>query len=205
MSGETIVMIKPDGVHSCSHLKDVNGLYRSFAAYISSQIEKKRVEFDLYPASLAAKHIEERALTEKAFIGDYSSVQREIVDSINKLSEISINDVTLPNSYVIIMGILFLDFSISNVKEVILSRKDVEGIYKDKIRGHEKEAYDYFVDKKVILLKCTGNTAAFLLQHFKIFVRRFLSPRNENDLGMQNLLHVSDKDDIWYLNNLMEQ
>ena len=192
MSSETIVMIKPDGVLLNSNMKVANSLYRNLAVYINSQIEMTKADFDADAATLAARHIGERAITENEFVGNYNNVSKDIVKSLEELAEMFSDDMLIPNTYIIIMGILHLKFTITSVKEILLTKDDIKKIYKDKINGHEKEIFDYFEGKKV-----------FLLQHLKIFVRRFLKPLGVNRTGTQNLVHVSDENDIDYLHYLM--
>ena len=203
MSSETIVMIKPDGVLLNSNMKVANSLYRNLAVYINSQIEMTKADFDADAATLAARHIGERAITENEFVGNYNNVSKDIVKSLEELAEMFSDDMLIPNTYIIIMGILHLKFTITSVKEILLTKDDIKKIYKDKINGHEKEIFDYFEGKKVFFFFFIGNDNLFLLQHLKIFVRRFLKPLGVNRTGTQNLVHVSDENDIDYLHYLM--
>ena len=41
-----------------------------------------------------------------------------------------------------------MKFTITSVKEILLTKDDIKKIYKDKINGHEKEIFDYFEGKK---------------------------------------------------------
>ena len=83
-------------------------------------------------ATLAARHIGERAITENEFVGNYNNVSKDIVKSLEELAEMFSDDMLIPNTYIIIMGILHLKFTITSVKEILLTKDDIKKYIKIK-------------------------------------------------------------------------
>lgn len=203
-----MIVIKPDGIKTRVSSNLAIGLFDSFGKYLSGQALTSIIGDNCgimdKLANDAHQQILERSETEPSFEGDPTTIDSGVCYRLHAVADnLPGDDVAVFR--VIILGLVAFGYDLE-IRKHTLCYNDVDSIYSlsDRCDFHLSERLHNYLDGEPVLIVAMSNgPAAFIVQHWKTFLRHFFIRDRVERFPLRNLIHVCE-DDRYYVESLLK-